>query len=55
MIRLIVDESNKTNGWGDYIGKEIVSYVIISITVIVVAIPEGLPLAVTLSLAYSIK
>jgi magnesium-transporting ATPase (P-type) len=28
---------------------------IIAITVIVVAIPEGLPLAVTLSLAYSVK
>ena len=28
---------------------------IIGITIIVVAIPEGLPLAVTLSLAYSVK
>lgn len=34
---------------------EIVSYFIIGITVLVVAIPEGLPLAVTLSLAYSVK
>jgi magnesium-transporting ATPase (P-type) len=33
----------------------IIDYVLISITVIVVAIPEGLPLAVTLSLAYSVK
>jgi len=32
-----------------------VSYIIIGITVIVVAIPEGLPLAVTLSLAFSVK
>jgi magnesium-transporting ATPase (P-type) len=32
-----------------------IEYVILSITVIVVAIPEGLPLAVTLSLAFSIK
>lgn len=30
-------------------------YFIIGITVVVVAIPEGLPLAVTLSLAYSTK
>lgn len=28
---------------------------ILGITVIVVAIPEGLPLSVTLSLAYSVK
>ena len=27
----------------------------IAVTVVVVAIPEGLPLAVTLSLAYSVK
>lgn len=31
------------------------NYFIIGVTVIVVAIPEGLPLAVTLSLAYSTK
>jgi calcium-translocating P-type ATPase len=34
--------------------KELVGYVIIAITVIVVAVPEGLPLAVTISLAYSV-
>lgn len=33
----------------------LIEYVIIAITVIVVAIPEGLPLAVTLSLAYSVR
>ena len=32
-----------------------VSFFIIGIVVIVVAIPEGLPLAVTISLAYSVK
>jgi len=31
------------------------NYFILAITVIVVAIPEGLPLAVTLSLAFSVK
>jgi Ca2+ transporting ATPase len=31
------------------------NYFILGITVIVVAIPEGLPLAVTLSLAFSVK
>lgn len=30
-------------------------FIIIGITVVVVAIPEGLPLSVTLSLAYSVK
>ncbi len=34
---------------------EMLHYLIIGITVVVVAIPEGLPLAVTLSLAYSVK
>lgn len=35
--------------------SKILKFFIIGITVIVVAIPEGLPLAVTLSLAYSVK
>jgi magnesium-transporting ATPase (P-type) len=34
--------------------KEVVRYFIVGVTVIVVAIPEGLPLAVTISLAYSV-
>merc|ERR1712142_1075983 len=32
-----------------------VKFVIIGVTVLVVAVPEGLPLAVTLSLAYSVR
>lgn len=32
-----------------------VQYLIIAVTVVVVSIPEGLPLAVTLTLAYSMK
>ena len=35
--------------------SDLVEYVVLAITVVVVAIPEGLPLAVTLSLAFSIK
>lgn len=35
--------------------EEFVRYFIIGVTVLVVAVPEGLPLAVTLSLAYSVK
>ena len=34
---------------------EIIEYFILALTVVVVAIPEGLPLAVTLSLAFSVK
>ena len=32
-----------------------INYIIIGVAVIIVAVPEGLPLAVMLSLAYSIK
>ena len=54
-IRLIIEES--IDGWeesgGDY-AKEFLEYFLISIAILVVAIPEGLPLAVTLSLAFSV-
>ena len=36
----------------DYLSK-VLQYVVTSITVLAVAVPEGLPLAVTLSLAFS--
>lgn len=43
---------------GDYFTVEVLDAVlehfIIAVTVIVVAVPEGLPLAVTISLAYSV-
>ena len=35
--------------------KQIVDFLIIGVTVLVVAVPEGLPLAVTLALAYSVR
>lgn len=35
--------------------KEFFDHIITGITILVVAVPEGLPLAVTLSLAYSVK
>lgn len=35
--------------------SEWIKYFIIGITIIVVAVPEGLPLAVMISLAYSVK
>ena len=41
--------------WSLYYVNYYVKFVIIGVTVLVVAVPEGLPLAVTLSLAYSVK
>jgi len=35
--------------------EEWLSYLIIGVAVVVVAVPEGLPLAVMISLAYSVK
>jgi Ca2+ transporting ATPase len=55
IIRFLVERS-QTDTWGEksqYI--KFVNFFIIAITVIAVAIPEGLPLSVTLSLAYSVK
>lgn len=51
--RLSADESDPWDNSIHY--GEILNFFIIGITVVVVAIPEGLPLAVTLSLAYSVK
>ena len=39
----------------EYIVKEVINAFIMAVTIVVVAIPEGLPLAVTISLAYSTK
>nr|CAD7260422.1 unnamed protein product [Timema shepardi] len=41
--------------WKSSYAGELVRHLIIGVTVLVVAVPEGLPLAVTLSLAYSVK
>ena len=41
--------------WSMYYINFYVKFIIIGVTVLVVAVPEGLPLAVTLSLAYSVK
>ncbi|EDV24949.1 uncharacterized protein TRIADDRAFT_25320 [Trichoplax adhaerens] len=41
--------------WVPSHSRRFLGFVIIAITVIVVAVPEGLPLAVTISLAYSVK
>jgi len=55
-IRFGIDLSRSSQGWdSERHPGELVGYVIIGVTIIVVAIPEGLPLAVTLSLAYSVR
>ncbi|KAL0810020.1 hypothetical protein ABMA28_010849 [Loxostege sticticalis] len=41
--------------WKAIYVNNLVKHLIIGVTVLVVAVPEGLPLAVTLSLAYSVK
>ncbi|RZC38902.1 plasma membrane calcium-transporting ATPase 2 [Asbolus verrucosus] len=41
--------------WKKTYASNLVRHFIIGVTVLVVAVPEGLPLAVTLSLAYSVK
>lgn len=43
------------NPWRSIYAGDLVRHLIIGVTVLVVAVPEGLPLAVTLSLAYSVK
>ena len=54
-LRIIIVRS-KDSKWGEgNPAQEFVQAFIIGITVLVVAIPEGLPLAVTISLAYSVK
>ncbi|MCP5019832.1 MAG: HAD-IC family P-type ATPase [Ketobacter sp.] len=57
LLRLIIESS--IDGWGEedaiHYVREILEYFIIAITILVVAIPEGLPLAVTLSLAFSVN
>ena len=54
-IRQCNNENNECDGnFGGYI-KEWLHYVIVGVAIIVVAVPEGLPLAVMISLAYSVK
>ena len=48
--RISEKEWDHSEHWG-----EMLRFFIIGITVVVVAIPEGLPLSVTLSLAFSVK
>ena len=49
-----IDGYDWENDIGDYIG-EWFDYLIIAVTIVVVAVPEGLPLAVMIALAYSVR
>lgn len=55
IVRCIIKYATEKRGWQSEHTSLIVQAFLIGITVLVVAIPEGLPLAVTLSLAYSVK
>jgi magnesium-transporting ATPase (P-type) len=68
LITRFVDRSMDLFGGGEDVGiyhiedgalkkylSEWINYFIIGVTIIVVAVPEGLPLAVMISLAYSVR
>ena len=53
VIRIFTDHGNSPNK--TQLSQGFISAFILAVTIVVVAIPEGLPLAVTISLAYSTK
>uniref|UniRef100_A0A7N0TUM8 Calcium-transporting ATPase n=1 Tax=Kalanchoe fedtschenkoi TaxID=63787 RepID=A0A7N0TUM8_KALFE len=64
LVRYFTGNTKDENGNVEYVGKgtksdnivnAVVGIVAAAVTIVVVAIPEGLPLAVTLTLAYSMK
>lgn len=57
IARFLVEKAlhNKITNWSASDGMELLNYFAISVTILVVAVPEGLPLAVTLSLAFAMK
>ena len=55
-IRLFVEEfAIKQLPWTNSYFKYILSYLVQAVTVIVVAVPEGLPLAVALALSFAVR
>lgn len=56
--RFFIEQGIKGYNWEDKIGdylKEWFDYLLIALTIVVVAVPEGLPLAVMIALAYSVR
>lgn len=56
-VRFLVEKalSNEITDWSSTDAMTLLNYFAIAVTIIVVAVPEGLPLAVTLSLAFAMK
>jgi len=54
-VSLMALSSIKLLFWNKYFFKYVLNAFIMAVTIVVVAVPEGLPLAVTLSLAYSTR
>ncbi|XP_027349218.1 calcium-transporting ATPase 4, plasma membrane-type-like isoform X3 [Abrus precatorius] len=56
-VRFLVEKAlhGKFASWSSDDAMKLLDYFAISVTIIVVAVPEGLPLAVTLSLAFAMK
>jgi len=54
LIRFLITENENLNDY-KYVLQQIIDFIIVSISILVLAIPEGLPLAVTISLAYAVK
>lgn len=57
LVRFLVDKGIRVglSNWSANDALTIVNYFAIAVTIIVVAVPEGLPLAVTLSLAFAMQ
>ncbi|KAK4050298.1 plasma membrane calcium [Microbotryomycetes sp. JL201] len=55
MIRFFVNLARKPDRTADEKAQNFIQVLIISVTVVVVAVPEGLPLAVTLALAFATR
>ncbi|XP_022745023.1 putative calcium-transporting ATPase 11, plasma membrane-type [Durio zibethinus] len=56
-VRFLIEKAlkNEFTNWSSTDALTLLNYFAIAVTIIVVAIPEGLPLAVTLSLAFAMK
>uniref|UniRef100_A0A5B7AEI8 Calcium-transporting ATPase n=1 Tax=Davidia involucrata TaxID=16924 RepID=A0A5B7AEI8_DAVIN len=56
-VRFLVEKAvhNEFTDWSSSDALTLLNYFAIAVTIIVVAVPEGLPLAVTLSLAFAMK
>ncbi|KAK6945261.1 LOW QUALITY PROTEIN: Cation-transporting P-type ATPase, C-terminal [Dillenia turbinata] len=56
-LRFLIEKAlaNEFSDWSSSDALTLLDYFVIAVTIIVVAVPEGLPLAVTLSLAFAMK